>query len=321
MIGLRTLGISALLLGLLNSCQNTPSGYDEGAYDFAIEDSSLITKFVIWDNSPDTAIVSRESGHWVVNGKYPARKDAADLLCETMTRMTLKNYPMDNAVPNIMKQMAVYGKRVEVYSGDQLLKKFIIGTETRDMLGTYMLMDGYEQPVAVHMLGFNGYLSSRFFLREDLWRERSIFPDKAGIESVQVTYSDSTHASFYVIQDGERLMVPPTWGQYGDMRGQSVFQAVRQVKYEGMLLATDPVWAKLDSIQASVPVITVKVQYDNGTSAELNCHHVPGGEDIIAADGSKLLWDTDRFYAFTSDGRAVLVQRYGLQHLLKTSRG
>ena len=315
------LGLTAIALASLASCQNNPSGYDEGAYDFAIKDTSEITSFVIWDNSPDTAVISRASGRWMVNDQYLARKEAADLLCETMLRMTLKNYPMETAVPNIMKQMAVYGKRVEVYAGDKLIKKFTIGTETKDMLGTYMLMDGYEQPVAMHMLGFNGYLSSRFFIREDLWRERSVFPSDEAIQSVQVTYPDSTYASFIVMKDGERMMTPMSWGQYNEMRGQSVFQAVRQVKYEGMLLETDPVWSKLDSIQSSIPVISVKVQYADGQTAELNCHHVPGGEDIIAADGTKLLWDTDRFYAFLPDGRAVLVQRYGLQHLLKTSRG
>jgi hypothetical protein len=39
----------------------------------------------------------------------------------------------------------------------------------------------------------------------------------------------------------------------------------------------------------------------------------------MTEDGAPLEYDPNRFYGFLDDGRMVLVQRFGLQHLLKSS--
>ena len=103
------------------------------------------------------------------------------------------------------------------------------------------------------------------------------------------------------------------------MASQAMVKAIQSAKYEGMIIPSDKVWHKLDSIGKTRPAILIEVSYGDGSQASMSCYHVPGGEDIIAADGTILEHDPDRFYALLSDGRSALVQRYGLQHLLKTS--
>ena len=53
---------------------------------------------------------------------------------------------------------------------------------------------------------------------------------------------------------------------------------------------------------------------------EMKIHKVPGGPDWLDENGEIQQYDPDRYYAFTSDGRFLLTQRFGLQHVLKSYR-
>ncbi|HAB35442.1 MAG TPA: hypothetical protein DCE58_02440 [Cryomorphaceae bacterium] len=317
LIALAVLAILSLVWRELSS-QN---GMDKELYNFAVQDTAAITKLVIWDKSPDTVTLERKGSQWLVNGAYIARPDAIEVLLETLYRIRLRNFPQAAAQETILSAMATYGKRVEVYQGSELVKSFTVGTETPDMLGTYMLRDGYETPVATYMPGFNGYLSSRFFLREDLWRTREIWPSPEELKAITLIYPDSLYfevqraGNTYTLigGNGEGLPADP-------MASQALYKAVQQAQYEGMVIPTDIAFGKRDSIAASTPVATVTVQYVNGETAEMRLYHVPGGPDILDADGRPQQWDPDRFYAMLSDGRFVLTQRYGLQHVLKSFR-
>ncbi len=296
-------------------------GIDERLYDFAVPDTSLVTRIVIWDKSPDTATLDRHGVQWMVNGHYIARHDAIEVILETLYRIRLRNFPQAAAQQTILSAMATYGKRVEVYQGDRLVKSFIVGTETPDMLGTYMLMDGFETPVATHLPGFNGYLSSRFFLREDLWRTRELWPSGAEITSVTLVYPDSTLLEVQYRDTQYTLIGGNGGGMPADpMASQALYKAIYQAQYEGMIIPSDVVWGKKDSITTCQPVAIVTVRYTDGTEADMRLFHVPGGPDILDENGQPELWDPDRFYALMSDGRFVLTQRYGLQHVLKSFR-
>lgn len=292
---------------------------DEGMYAFAIEDTASITSIMIWDRSPDTVILHKQGQQWVVNGQFKARKGAVDEILETLYRIRLRSIPQQAAVNNVLTQLAVHGKQVTIYSGDQVIKQFQVGSETMDMLGTYLLMQGYSQPVATHIPGFNGYLSSRFFLREDLWRNRNIFPHASAIVGMSIAYSENPQGSFS-LDSHQRFTTSTGLTKVNGMAAQAMVKAIQSAKYEGMIIPSDKVWHKLDSIGKTTPVILIDVLYSDGSRASMSCYHVPGGEDIVAADGTVLEHDPDRFYALLSDGRSALVQRYGLQHLLKTSR-
>ena len=295
-------------------------GIDQGLYDFAVGDTSAITRIVIWDKSPDTVVLTRTSGsQWLVNGTYIARHDAIEVILETLYRVRLRNFPQAAAQNTILTGMATYGKRVEVYQGDEQVKAFTVGTETPDMLGTYMLMEGYETPVATYLPGFNGYLSSRFFLREDLWRTRELWPSQDEIVTVSFLYPDAEH--FALRKEGVEFSL--TRGQEEGIQGdpmacQALIKGIRQVQYEGMIIPSDLAWAKQDSIAASKPVAQIAVQYTDGSSATLSLYPVPGGPDILDENGQPQEFDPDRFYGILSDGRFVLAQRYGIQHVLKS---
>ena len=310
---------SIAILGLILPELSSQNGMDKELYNFAVQDTAAITKLVIWDKSPDTVTLERKGSQWLVNGAYIARPDAIEVLLETLYRIRLRNFPQAAAQETILSAMATYGKRVEVYQGKDLVKAFTVGTETPDMLGTYMLRDGYDTPVATYMPGFNGYLSSRFFLREDLWRTREIWPSPEEIAAVTLVYPDS--GTFEVQRAGNQytLVVGTGNGMAAEpMASQALYKGIQSAQYEGMIIPSDIVYGKRDSIDGSLPVAQITVTYTDGNSASMRLFRVPGGPDILDADGRPQQWDPDRFYGILSDGRFVLTQRYGLQHVLKS---
>ena len=163
--------LTTALWGLL-ACQSTSSdGLEElkAQYDFAVADASQITKVVISDKQPSTVVLERIGDRWVVGEEqWPVRPDAIEVLLETLRKVTLKHFVQQSAVEQVNQRMEVYGRWVEVYAGDQLIKNYIVGTETPDMLGTYYKMAGSDLPFAVYIQGFNGYLTTRFFTEENL---------------------------------------------------------------------------------------------------------------------------------------------------------
>ena len=133
----------------LAACQSSKSdGLDElkAQYDFAVPDASQITKVIISDKQPSTVVLERIGGRWVVGEQHrPVRTDAIEVLLETLSKVTLKHFVQQGAIATVNQRMDVYGKWVEVYAGDQLIKNYIVGSETPNMLGTYYKMVGSEK--------------------------------------------------------------------------------------------------------------------------------------------------------------------------------
>jgi hypothetical protein len=271
------------------------------AYDFAIADTASIDRIVLWNRSPDTAVLTLESGVWLINGTYPARPDAVEVLLETLYRVRLRGFAPDAATTNILSSMATYGVHVDVFAGDQTLKSFTVGTET------------------VHIPGFNGYLSSRFFLREDLWRHRVLWPNQEPVSAVVISYLDSAAANVELINKNGNWTLS---GQPADgMKVQALLKAVASSQYEGVIIPSDGAYGMQDSLKSLPPRVRVEVRRTDGSVNSMLLYHIAGDPEAITDDGQPQAFDPNRFYAFLEDGRMVLVQRFGLQHLLKSSRG
>ena len=59
-------------------------------YDFAVPDTSSITKVVIRDKKPSSVILERKPTGWVVDSVHPARKDAIEVMLKTLGEVRLK---------------------------------------------------------------------------------------------------------------------------------------------------------------------------------------------------------------------------------------
>ena len=158
------------------------------AADFAIADTAAVDKIFIADKDGNQALLERSSGrYWKLNGTHFARKDAVDLLLKTFLRARVQRPVPQGELSTVNRLLAGRGKKVEIYQGGETpVKTWYIGTSTQNHTGTYMVLadaNGQlaEEPFIVHMEGFTGFLSTRFFTDEREWRYTGMFdyPDNS----------------------------------------------------------------------------------------------------------------------------------------------
>lgn len=331
--------LSTALWGLM-ACQNNSSDGLEALkaqYDFAVADASQITKVVISDKQPSTVVLERVGDRWVVGEEqWSVRQDAIEVLLETLSKVTLKHFVQQSAVEQVNQRMEVYGRWVEVYAGDQLIKKYIVGTETPDMLGTYYKMAGSDLPFAVYIQGFNGYLTTRFFTEENLWRDRTIFglapKDIKAVEmALPANPADGWMITRKDLQQGT-LIEPATdaesWSLVGgefeplpvanSLELLTVVGSIETLKYEGAIIPSDNIWEKKDSIFSATPAFELYVHSVENDILKVRAFWKRPDREQLDAEGVPHQWDPDRFYAELPDGRMVLIQRYGWRNLLKS---
>ncbi|HCQ17100.1 MAG: hypothetical protein CMI36_16075 [Owenweeksia sp.] len=293
-------------------------------YAFAIKDTGDVDKIIIKDKTPSEIILKRDDHHWTVNGSGRAREDAIEILLETLYRMEMRNFIPERMQPTVIKRMAVRGKEVQIYKNGKLAKTFYVGTEAHDEMATYMLIKGSDQPFAVHIPGFNGFLSTRFFTQEHLWRSRTIVSARPGIiRSIEMTYPDSSSQSFelnvfspdsvYIksLQSGEVMR------NRDRVKTNLFLNSFRNLTYEGLIIPSDPIYSRKDSLLASNPVFRLKLTDIDGKVTTLSGYRIKGPEESLNPELEPQQFDPDRLHGFINDDKMVLLQYFGLNPILK----
>ena len=293
-------------------------------YAFAVKDTASITKIVITDKSPKKVTVSRKGKRWYLNDEYKVRKDAIEILLETMARMEMRNFIPQRMIPVVEKNLVTLGKKVEIYQNGSLTKVLYVGLPTTDEMGTYMKIEGADQPYAVHIPGFNGFLNTRFIVDDYLWRSRELMDiNTQSIKEVTVLFPDSLDQSFSIeVFSGDSLFIKRA-SDGKVMRGASqvkarlLLSAMQKLSYEGEIIPTDPIFMDRDSLLASTPVFKVSVSDKEGRMQSFSGYKIKAAPETIDFDDPKTFFDPDRLHGFINDERMVLLQYYALRKVIK----
>ncbi len=294
-------------------------------YNFTIRDTANVDKIIIEDKSPAKVILSRSTNGWMVNGEFKARKDAIEVLLETLHRMEMRNFIPEKLQQTVIKRLSVFGKEVQVFKNGKLFKTFYVGTNSQDEMATYMMIKGAAAPYAVHIPGFNGFLSTRFFTDDNLWRSRDLISmNPVNIKEVKMYYPDSVDASFKIsIFNSDSLFIT----RLNDNRivknvnmvnTRLFLSAFRNLKYEGAIVPTDPIWQRRDSLLASIPAFRLEVKDVDGKVTAVSGYRIKGSILPVEEDEEEAEYDPDRMHGFINDERMVLLQFYGLKNVLKS---
>src|ERR1017187_3823144 len=175
-------------------------------YEFAVTDTSSIDKIFMVNMAGKKVTLERtKTGYWQVNEKFNARRDAIRNLLVAIKDMRVREPVAKSAIENISKDLASSATKVEIYQKGKLIKMYYVGGDTQDGLGTFMLLNDLETgnnssiPFVMSIPGFNGFLSVRYFLDEEMWRDKTIYgfyPDQ--ISSVSMKFVHSPDSSFTI---------------------------------------------------------------------------------------------------------------------------
>lgn len=243
--------------------------------NFAVENTEDIGKIFIADRNGKTATLEKKSGIWYYNGKHPARPTAMETLLETISKVRVLNIPPNGAVPNMVKELAVLGIKVEIYGHNgKNLRTYYVGGVTNDERGTVLMMENSEQPYVVHVPGFVGQIRLRYILGDDDWRDRAIFREKPeDIQFISVEYPQRKSESFRLEKTGEaKYAVSPFFNTTTPMRTpqrKGVAEAYL-IQFESLVAEGFETDNPLrDSVKALVPFAVLTMKNVGGTEKQV----------------------------------------------------
>lgn len=296
------------------------------AADFAIADTAAVDKIFIADKDGNQALLERSSGrYWKLNGTHLARKDAVDLLLKTFLRARVQRPVPQGKLSTVNRLLAGRGKKVEIYQGGETpVKTWYIGTSTQNHTGTYMVLadaNGQlaEEPFIVHMEGFTGFLSTRFFTDEREWRYTGMF-DYPGnsLRRVEVELTEAGGRLYAMEVDSVgtlRVEGTPLSSRADTLFWQDRFNRFRKVHletYNNHLTAN----AEDSLLNRAEPAFRLRAWgQDEDVPNEIELYWKAPISDTYDDNGELNEWDGSRMYAVYKD-EAVLVQRFVFDPLL-----
>lgn len=277
----------------------------DASTDYSIADTSTVDKIFIADNFGQV-LLERVPGErlWTVNGGMNARKSSIDLLLKTFKRVAVKGAVPEMQRETVIRNLAGAAKKVEIYTGgDKPAKTWYVGTATPNHTGTYMLLETPEggkssEPFIMHLEGFTGYLTTRFFTDLDEWRYTGIFeyPNRS-LKSVKFADYDAPINSFKMTaEDSGKLKLESLTGAevpYLDtLAVQNQFIKYNKVHFES--------WNNRLTEAAQDSIRSLQAKYS------IECESVDG--EVAKVDLFEK--DEEHMYGIADDGHIVLVQTY-----------
>jgi len=292
--------------------------------DFAVQDTAAVTKIFMADKNNRTATLTRvKGGHWMINGKYDVRSDAMNTLLYTIKMVSVKDIIDTNGIRNVLHALSSGGIKVEIYQGDKRVKVYYVGGPSADQTGTFMLLansnsgENFKTPYIVYIPGFEGYLTTRYFLHEEDWRDRTVwhyFPYQ--LRAVMVSYPQSDSGFEINILGRNRFSLDHSNGQ-----PISVFDTISVKQYLTYFQSVS--WnvtvetKSEDSILHSVPIAIISVKDTLGKTSEVRLFSKKAKSDAVDKNGKKYEHDPDQMFALINGKDFVMVQYYVFGKMLQ----
>lgn len=277
--------------------------------NFAVEESRIGKIALVWRDG-EIVRLTRNGSEWQYNGRWKARPTAMANLLDAITRITIAYKPAQAAVPQMVKNLATEGIKVEIYDpSGKLLKVYYVGGATPDERGTFVIREGYDQPYVAELPGWEGNLRFRYNLRGEDWRDRSVFAeDPDAIRWVSIEYPRQRNMSFRLEKKQGSFEVTPFYPNTPRST-----RPMRPGAAEAFLVGFEQLGAEAfendypyqDSIRQMLPFAEIAMGYAQGGEKKVRFYPLSNPADSagIPANG-----ETERFFAATDRGDFLLVQ-------------
>jgi len=290
--------------------------------DFAIADTSNVVKVVLSSKMPETATLERvNNNYWTVNEEYKARKAAVFYLLKTLQRMEIAHPIPLTMRDNVLGNLAVRGIKVQVFLKDGTEKTFYVGGENQELSATFMMLQGATEPYAVHIPGFKGYLSSRFFTAEYIWRDKTVINcDNLDLNTVSMRYyaPKMIDESFILTRENDKNFNLSNYEgtekiDLNPSKLQTYIGSFRKLNSEGFISGS----LNVDSILNVKPVFDLIVSNNKGEQTQVTAYYKkakPGTH----VDGDVTMRDPERMYAHINKEDWVIIQLNSFGRVMKS---
>jgi len=283
------------------------------------------------DKSGHTILLKKTSEGWTAtdekNDKYPVKKSPMRILLKTIKSIEVKHPVPKAAYDHIIAQLATKHTKVEIYDNkDNLIKCYYVGEAASNYLGSYMILEDADNPYVVHIPGFDGYMSGRYFLDVSKWRDAKIFALQPNeIQSINIKYiTDPQHSFLINVLERDSFEVKRSANHPIPLKNINKhrlaiylhsFKNIHAENYEN-----DAPYK--DSILSALPYCIMTVMDKNHHKNAITIYRMPLNRRSklqYDKEGKKMPFDLDRYYALINDEKDfVTIQHFVFGKLLKT---
>jgi hypothetical protein len=305
---------------------------EKAANAFAVEDTASISKIFMANKRGEKVLLERlPNNTWLVNGKVPADFPKIQLLLSTLKQMQIQ-MPIPATMHNTaIGILAARGIKTEIYAGDKIIKTIYVGSETPDKTGTFMILEGDNDAYSVHIPGFVGYLTPRFFITEIKWRDKLVFNyEAADIALLEIAYSKNKQESFTyeksLFEQEKSLKNEAGARILADTQQVKILLHSFQNKYvEGYYDDSTFTQSERDSLFRLTPYCSIKLQSVQGKIHQLTFYEKPVGDrtkDRYDALGNERNIDPEKFYVRIDDiNQIASIQEYAFRKIFAQLSG
>ena len=191
--------------------ENESTLVDNWDGNFKVENIDEVHRIFIADRTGGTSNLERTGDHWIYDGKHRAHPNVMKNLLEAIEKVEIRYIPPKAAIEPMVKDIATNGLKVQLFNkaGDEI-KTYYVGGTTPDALGTFMIMEGSEQPYVTQIPSMEGSLNVRYGIKGDKWREKILFQYEAEkIDFLSVEYPKQRNKSFILEKKNGQYEVRP----------------------------------------------------------------------------------------------------------------
>ncbi len=301
--------------------------------EFSVDDTANVTRLFLADKSNNEVTLERsEDGRWLVNGKYTAQTAKISSFLKTLADLEVRAPVPMAARNNVITRMSVIARKIEIYQVKPMINLFdkvklfpretlamtyYIGDVTQDNQGTYMLMEGADEPYIVHLPGFRGFVSTRYSTLAADWRDYTVFHTPINeIQSVQVEFPLNPGQSYrFDLQDNQNIslktypaghLVAP----YDTLRVLNFLTAFEDIRFESLL---EHLVEKeyIDSVTASTPKTVITLTDRKGSVNKVKLFTKGSLLPLLSDDGDRMEpVDLERAYALVNEEEDFVLVQY-----------
>lgn len=334
--------IILIIIAAILITKNSNTTLKRESSDFALLDTSNVTKIFIADKQNNEVTLEKLSSvSWKLNTLHEASLLKVRMLLKTMQDIQVRNPVSIKEHDNVISRLAATAKKVEIYQmvfgidlfgwiqlfpHEKLTKVYYVGGATMDNLGTYMWMEGKEKERAfvVHIPNFRGFVSPRYSVIEDNWRDHTVFDYNVNeIRLIQVEHLRDPDWSYRVENINNRdfkliaLQDNRVIKNYDTLKLYNFVSSFDKINFEAVLTNTTN-QVKIDSITSSTPAHIITLVDKDGDSTIVKTFYKEGFGDKIEDKNTLVPVDIDRLYASLNDGRDfVLIQYFVFDKVLR----
>ena len=296
---------------------------DSELIEFAIKDTSKITKVIITDPLSNTIILVNKNGLWSeLNGDCISQQNMSFIL-EAARNIEFKGYLPENSNQKFTELMASQHTKVEFFVDGEWSKTWYIGPSSQDHYGQIMLLETNDEgksnrPVMMRIKGLKGIIEPRFFADKRKWMCTNIFALSVDeIKNVSVQFLDEPIRSFSVQKNKQNFIVkqgqnPLTYADTSNI--YRYLQAFKKIHFALPNYELTP--SQCDSVKKSMPFCKLQVTQTNGKSTLLKLYRIKAKEEERNEFGEIVNMDMNNFWCILPNGQLVKCQYFVFNPLL-----